>query len=239
MAGTPVHGITGYLAADLGSDWEPQVGDATENHAHSEAVGNNGDVVGETAYDEHLSGTETYLYIGSATTYGAATTGALDADGCLPGKFLTTAAVVITAVEIDYSPCAQGKRETVKFSWSKGLAADSAVYKCSLTTQLATKQENVGVPALFANANADSKCQSATYTISAQEGRDLTKAGAYLAGATYKGQESVSATYIGLPSLTTTGWIVTSAPTTNAGSKSNTGYDTYQLTATKAVARVV
>jgi len=238
MAGTPVFAITGKLAADLGEDWEPQSSDATESHAHAEAVGNDGDVVGENAYDEHLSGSETYLYKGSATDYGTATTGALDADGCLPGKFLATAGVVITAVEIDYSPCAQGKRETVKFSWSKGLEADSAVYKCTLTALLATKQENVGVPELFTNASTDSKCQTATYSIGCQEGRDLTKAGAYLAGATYKGQESVSATYIGLPSLTTTGWIVTSAPVADSGSKSNTGYDTYQVTAAKKLARV-
>lgn len=237
MAGTPVFGITGFLATDLGSDWEPQGSDGAENHAHAEAVGNNGDVVKENAYQEHLTGSETYLYKGSATDYGTATTGALDAAGALPGKYLSTAAVAITGVEIDYSPCAQGKRETVKFSWSKGLTADSAVFKPSLTTQLATKQENDGVPALFTNANTDSKCQTATYTITCQEGRDHDKDGQYLCGSTTKGQETVNATYIGLPSLTTTGWIVTSDINANAGTKSNTGYDTYIVTAAKAVLR--
>lgn len=238
MAGSPVFGTGAFLATDLGADWEWQGQDGATNADHAEAVGSDGDVVAETTYNSHLSGTETYLYIGDATDYGTATTGALDANGALPGKYLATAAVAITAVEIDYSPCAEGKRERVTFSYSAGLTADSAVYKPSLTTALATKQENTGVPTLFTNANADSKVQSTSYKIEAQEGRDLTKAGAYLCGSTFKGQETVNATYIGVPSLTTTGWQVTTLQTaTGTGSKSNTGYDTYNVTAAKAVIR--
>lgn len=233
-AGDPVFGAAGVLATDLGADWEAQTQDKSTALAHSEAVGNNGDVVAETGYDSHATGSETYIYIGDATDYGTATTGALDAAGALPGKYQSTAAVTITAVEIDYSPCAQGKRETVTFTYSAGLTADSAVYKPSLTTTLATKQESTGVPTLFANANTPSKAQSTTYRIECQEGRDLDKDGAYLAGATYKGQETVNTTYIGSPSLTTTGWIVTS---TGGGAKSNTGYDTYPVSAVKRIAR--
>ena len=234
MAGAPVFGITGVLATDLGADWEPQSGDNSTAKTHAEAVGNNGDVVAENAHDSHDTGSETYVYIGDATDYGSATTGALDAAGALPGKYLSTAAVTITAVEIDYSPCASGQRETVTFSYSAGLTADSAVYKCSLTTTLTTKQENTGVPTLFTNANTDSKCQSTTYRIGCEEGRTLDKDGEYLAGATYKGQEAVNSTYIGIPSLTTTGWIVTSE---GNGAKSNTGYDTYPISAVKKVTR--
>jgi hypothetical protein len=234
MAGAPVFGITGFLATDLGADWEPQSGDKTTALTHAEAVGNDGDVVAEKGHDSHDMGSETYVYIGSASDYGTATTGALDAAGALPGKFLTTAAVTITSVTIDYGPCASGQRETVTFNYSEGLAADSAVYKPSLTTVLATKQENAGVPALFTNANTDSKCQTASYTIECQEGRTLDKDGEYLAGSTYKGQESVSATYVGVPALTTTDWIVTSL---GGGAKSNTGYDTYPISAVKRIVR--
>jgi hypothetical protein len=223
----------------LGADWEPQSDDATKGQQHSEAPGSNGDVVAETAYDAHFTGTAEFIYKGSATDYGTATSGALDASNALPGKYKSTAAVTILSVEIDYGPCAQGERERVRFTWSKGLTADSAIYKPTLTAALATKQENAGVPALLTNANADSKITAATYTLSCQEGRVLTKVGEYLAGATYKGQEQLNLSYVGRPSLTTTGWIVTGDQSpSGAGAATNTGYDTYNVTAAKKVTRV-
>lgn len=239
MAGTPVFGITGLLATDIGTDWEPQSDDATKSQQHAEAVGSDGDVVVEDDFDAHFTGTSEFIYKGSATDYGSATTGALDANDALPGKYQSTAQVTILSVEIDYGPCAQGERERVRFTWSKGLTADSAVYKPTLTTALATKQENAGVPELLSNANTDSKITAATYSLSCQEGRVLDKSGAYLAGSTYKGQETLNLSYIGRPSLTTTGWIVTGDQSpTGAGAASNTGYDTYNVTAAKKVTRV-
>jgi len=239
MAGTPVFSSTGLLKTDLGSDWEFQSAEGPGQSAgHAEAVSGDGDVVGESAHSKFSQGSETYIYTGSATDYGTATTGALDANNALPGKYASTTEVLITAVEIDYGPCAQGQRERVKFSWTKGPAADCAVYKCSLTTALKTKQENEGVPALLTNSNADSKCQTVTYALTSEVGRDFDDAGEYLCGGNYKGQETLNATYVGIPSLTTTGWVVTVDPTgTGAGNKSNTSYDTYNMTAAKAVVR--
>ena len=238
MPGDPAFAVAGILATDLGADWEFQSGDTGQAAEHAKATGNDGDTVAECIHGEHVTGSESYIYDGTATDYGTATTGALDAAGALPGKFLTTANVVILSVEIDYSPCAQGKREVVKFTFSRGIAATDHYYAPSLTTTLATKQENDGVPSLFANANATSKCQSASYTLKCDEGRDMDKVGDYLAGAVYNGEESLNMTHVGLPSLTTTGWMVTTSQVgSGEGASSNTSYGTYNTVAAKAVIR--
>jgi hypothetical protein len=239
-AGTPVFGTPGFIATDLGTDWVCQSQDSASNQDHAEAVGGDGDVIAEVKYNTRLEGSETYVYNGSATDFGSASTGALAADGCLPGKYQATAAVIITKVEINYAPCASGQRETVTFTYRSGLDADSSVYAPTLTAVLKTKQEGEGVPQdLLTNANAaDSKCASATYAIECQEGRTLSAAGEHLAGATYKGQESLNLSYVGLPSLTTTGWVVTSDQSaTGGGGKTNTAYGTFSITAAKKLTR--
>lgn len=236
MAGEPVWGGQKLLATDLGEDWEYQGTDGgTNSYGHAEAEGNNGDVIAENTHSGHETFNETYIYNGDATDYGTATTGALDASDALPGKYQTTANAVILAVAIDYSPCAKGQRERVTFECSRGMTADGAVYKPSLTTALKTKQENDGVPALFSNSATGSKCIDAKYRLECQEGRDVGADGTYLCGSNYKGQEQVNAKYKGKPALTTTGWQVDAD--LGDGSGSNIGYDEYNLSAKKAVLR--
>ena len=94
------------------------------------------------------------------------------------------------------------------------------------------------MPSLLANANAPSQCQTASYTIKAEEGRDLDGSGEYLCGAPYAGEESLTMTHVGLPSLTATGWQVTTSQSgTGEGTKSNTSYGTFNTVAAKKVTR--
>lgn len=232
MAGTPVFGTGGFLANDLGADWIWQSSDGAESQQVATATNGDGDGFLQQEYDAHSTGSETYHYNGTDGSYNG-TAGACAS--FLPGKYLSTAAVALTGVDIDYSPCASGQRETVKFSWSNGLSADSRTYE--MTPTLPTKRENDGVPELGTNANADSKVQSSSYSITCLEGRSLNATGTRFAGATYDGNESINETHVGLPAMTfAAGWKVTSKQEgSGEAAKSNTGYDTRSITATKSI----
>jgi hypothetical protein len=244
MAGTPVFGTSDLLS--LGADWEVQSNSlgGGGQFARAEAVGADGDVVGHNLHDGvsstlgRASGTITAIYIGSATDYGTPSTGALD--GFLPGTVV--APYVITGITIDYSPCAAGQRETVTFAVSKtSLTASSNTYSPSLTTALVTKQEGAGIPSLLTAAGADSEAQSCTYALTCQVASTLDKVGNDIpdAGATYKGEETISQSYVGDPGAVTapTGFLVTVSPTSDTADKTNNGYDTYNATAVAFVAR--
>lgn len=232
MAGTPVFGTGGFLATDLGADWIWASSDGATSQQVASATNGDGDTFLQQEYDAHSTGSETYHYNGTVGSYNG-TAGACAS--FLPGKYLSTATVAITGIEIDYNPCASGQRETVKFSWSSGLAADSRVYAMSAT--LPTKQENNGVPELGTNANTDSKIQTSTYSISCQEGRSLNATGTRFAGATYAGEETINETHVGLPSMTWPTGFKVSSKQEGAGeaAKSNTGYDVRSVTATRGM----
>jgi hypothetical protein len=234
MAGTPVYGTGGFLANDLGADWQFQSSDGATSQQVADAVNGQGDVFLQTEFDAHATGSETYLFDGTVGSYNG-TAGALAA--VVPGNYLATAGVAIVGIDIDYSPCAAGERESVKFSYSTGLAADSAIFAPSVA--LPTKRENLGVPELGTNGNADSKVQTASYSVKCSEGRSLNATGTRFAGSTYGGTEEISETHIGLPAMTfATGFKVTSkAEATGQGAKSNTGYDTHSVSATRGFVR--
>jgi hypothetical protein len=234
--GDPVYAGGGKLATDLGVNWEYQGGDGNEGKEKVYATGNDGDLVAGTTHGAHVTGNETYIYIGTVADY-AGTGGALGTN--VPGNYMTSGSVVLLGVEIDYSDCAQGKREKVKFSYSGGLASGPHVYSPSLSSVLPTRQENSGIPEVFTNANATSKCQKATYKISCQEGRDLNDVGDYLCGAVYGGEEEVDLEHCGVPSLTVPdGWLVTTTETgALLGTRSNVTYGTFKTAASHPVIR--
>lgn len=237
MAGDPVYASGGKLAADLGANWEWQEGESNEAKEKVYASGNDGDYVAGTTHGAHVTGNETYIYIGTVAAYGG-TAGALGTN--VPGAYMGTAAVQLLDLEIDFGDCAQGKREKVKFGFSGGPTAGPHVYRPSLVaSELPTKQENAGIPAVFANANATSKTIKAVYKISCQEGRDADKIGDYLCGAVYAGEEELELEHVGLPSLTVpAGWLATTTQTgTGQGTKSNVSYGTYKTTASHPVIR--
>ena len=234
-AGDPVYAGGGKLATDLGANWEFQSADGGESKEKVYATGNDGDFVAGTTHGAHITGNETYIYTGTVADY-AGTAGALGTN--VPGNYMTGGTCVLLGVEIDYSDCAQGKREKVKFNFSGGLTAGTITYVPEIAS-LPTKQENSGIPELFTNANATSKATKATYKISCQEGRDMDDVGNYLAGAVYGGEEEVDLEHCGLPSLTIpTDWLATTAETgANLGTRSNVTYGTFKTAASHPVIR--
>jgi len=243
MAGTPVFGIGATDPLTLGADWEVQsinLGGAG-NFSRATAIGAAGDAVAHSLYDGvsssvgRISGTITAVYVGAETDYPTALA------GFEPGTFHT--ALMITGVTIDYGPCASGQRETVQFAVTNtALSADSSIFKPSLSTELATKQEGTGIPSLLTAAGADSEATACTYaltceigTVQGADGNDIA------AAATFNGQEVISQSYVGDPGAVTapTGFLVVVKAATAAADKTNTGYDTYNATANANVLRYV
>jgi hypothetical protein len=241
MPGTPVFGTSDPLT--LGADWEVQsvsLGGAG-NFSRATAIGANGDAVAHNIYDGvsssvgRISGTITAVYVGAETDYPTAL------DGFEPGTY--HGSLMITGVTIDYGPCASGQRETVQFAVTNtALTADSSIFKPSLSTELATKQEGTGIPSLLTAAGADSEATACTYaltceigTVQGADGNDIA------AAATFNGQEVISQSYVGDPGAVTapTGFLVVVKAATAAADKTNTGYDTYNATANANVLRYV
>jgi hypothetical protein len=90
-----------------------------------------------------------------------------------------------------------------------------------------------GCAEIFANAGAASSIVSYTYTI-AVEHKDVNgKDGNHLAGDNAGCMETVQAQYYGVPTLTTTGWVVTASTPAD----SNADFDVVNITASKALTR--
>jgi hypothetical protein len=242
MAGTPVFGTSDILS--LGADWEVtsvSLGGGGD-FAQATAVGNNGDICAHNLHDGvsasigRYSGSVSCIYKGSETNYTAALT------NFLPGNYVAN--LMITGVTIDYGPCAGGQRETVTFAVTRtSLTADSAKFAPSFTTQLVTKQEGTGIPAILTKTGADSEVTGCTYSITCQHASTLGADGNDIAnaGSTFGGMETLAQTYVGDPgtvTLTTpTGWLIRKNAVTAAADKSNSGYDTYAAEAVHPVVR--
>jgi hypothetical protein len=224
----PTFGTSDKL--NLGSDWECQSWTETEAKSRATAVGNDGDVVASSLYNTIVSGTARYIYVGTATNLVTALTSAGVHVGKVKNGFL------ITGIEVDYSPCASGKRPVVIFTYRSGPTSDCAVYIPTITLPTFTNSTPY-VPDLIPHTDADSEIQTCTYSLRSDFGFDLGADGEFLAGCNYGGEETISATYVGKPALTTTGWDVTSSPGTGGGETSNTSYDTYTYTFVKSLTR--
>ena len=231
----PVFGAIDVLG--LGASWEPQNASPSNAPTHAEATGPDGDVVAETSHRDKETGTAAYIYIGLETDFVAA----LVAAAALPGQLVDSDTLLITQVAIDYAPCAAGQRPMVTFTYQDGPTAAPATpfwYTTDVTlpTYVAA---NVIVPGFLTPVAGDAEIQTSGWQIACQFGEDLDGDGEYLAGQSYKGQETINMQFVGTPtSFTSTGWIQTGAPGSNTGEAvSNTGYGTSSYSFVRAVTR--
>ena len=221
----------------LGGDWEPQGGSPSLAYTRATASGSDGDIIAEVNHNAIESGTVSYIYTGAETGFAAA----LLAATAQPGRLKDTNTLFITSTAIDYSPCAEGKRPIVTFTFRDGpTAAPATPYwyasALSLPTYVAA---NIDVPTLATVTEGGAEVQTTDWSIACQLGEDLDKTGDFLNGDAYQGEETVNFTYTGLPSsVAMAGWIQTAGPGSNAGGVvANTGYDTYSYTFVRAVTR--
>lgn len=217
----PVHGATDILS--LGADWEPQGSDGSKTDTRITAGGNDGDIVAEKAITETNAGTCRYIYIGAETAFAAAILAAAAWCGMVKNSLL------ITGIGIDYSPCAQGKRPLVTFTFRDGPTAATHHYLTTLVLPTYAAG-GVNVPDILTvvpgTPPAASETTNNQWGLTAQFGEDLDKDGEFLAGETYAGEETLNITTVGIPtSVTSTGWIETQAPSTTCPILSNVGYN--------------
>lgn len=231
----PVFGAIDDL--DLGAGWEPQGGDPADNSTRATTNGPDGDIVAENQHNTIEGGSTNYIYTGAETGFAAA----LLAATAQPGRLVDTNTLFILSVGIDYSPCAEGKRPLVTFNWRDGpTAAPATPFWYASTIVLPTYVvANVEIPELLTITGGDAELQSADWSLACLLGDDLDKDGDFLAGQGYQGVEIINMQFVGTPtSITSTGWIETSAPGSNAGEvKENTGYGTSSYSFTRKVTR--
>jgi hypothetical protein len=236
----PVFGALDILGD---ADWEVIGSDLPSGFDRATSPTNEGDIAAEKAFHEQTVGSCKAHYIGEEVTIAAA----LEASDFNVGNIVTyntTVFLLITGVSVDYSPCKEGGLPEVTFSLRvvSDAAGVYAIYKPTLATAAMMPPTagvaTAGIPALFANSNADSDATAATYALTAQWGESQDGDGDTLAGNLYQGEETVNMTHRGIPTLTTTGYIVTTQPlAAGGGAASNTDYADFQTTAVKAVAR--
>lgn len=218
----PTFGATDVLS--LGADWEAQASSPTTTKDRAEATGNDGDRIASSTYAALQSGTVSYIYIGAETDFASA----LDAASCNVGQAPNS--LCVTQIEIDYAPCAEGKKALVTFSFRDDISSASNTYSPTISLPVNPS----GVPDLLTNGDADSECTSAKYTIRCEAGQDRGDDGAIIAGATYHGEEQLDLEFYGTPSLTSTGW----DDTTNPGAAdSNSEYSTSSYVFVKGLTR--
>lgn len=216
-----VGGIEATDIFSLGGDFVAQSSSTDDQQTRASAKGANGD---EVAYKEHDGKTSvscTYLY--------KAVSGSIVVTALYIGK--VSGGYHIDQIQVAYSNnnwpivTVTGHNHDA----NAHVDADLVMIKPSLTLPA-----GFGVcPGLFANANADSSCISANYTLSAEHTDINGCDGNHLVGDNHGGMETVQATYYGVPTLTTTGWVLTS----DAASDSNADFDQTSINATRAVTR--
>jgi len=235
----PTFGATDVLA--LGADWEPIDSTGSLSRTNATAEGGNGDDVAETAHNPIEGGTARYHYIGAATDFVLAVTGALTVASARPGQLVATATLIVLGVAIDYSPCAKGELPIITFTVQDGpTAAPATPFWYTTTLTLPTyAAANIIVPqALLTATLGSAEIINAQWDLTMSHGRSLDKDGAYLAGQGFSGRENLTLTIKGIPtSITSTGWSGTAAPSTKLPTKSNQGYSDQVYTFTRLVAR--
>jgi len=213
----PSHAATDVLSLSTG--WEPQGSDGAKSLTRITASGNNGDIVTEKGITETNAGTARYIYTGAEVAFAAAFTAA----ACWPGRIKNS--LIVTGVAIDYSPCAQGKRPIVTFTFRGGPAASDHHYLTALVLPTYTAG-GVNVPDLLTITAGDSETTNNQWGLAGTFGEDLNKDGTFLAGELYGGEETINFSTVGLlGSVTSTGWVETQSPSTSCPIRNNVGYN--------------
>jgi len=232
----PATGATDVL--DLGADWEPQNSGGALAQTPLRAGGANGDFSAEAAITPIESGTADYIYVGAETGFIAA----LLAAEALPGFLVATDTLFIKGVAIDYSPCARSERPLIKFTVEDGPTSAPAApyyYTSALTLPTYVAASPV-VPALLTVTAGDAECINSQWSLTCQLGRSLTKAGAFLAGQGYQGEETLALTFKGVPtSITSTGWLQTAGIATKLANTANTDYPDHAYAFARKVTRTL
>lgn len=209
-------------SAALGADWEIQSADSSLSPTRVTASGDDGDHVASTTHHPVESATIQAIYVGADTAFATAFA------TLWPGKLLLTNTVLCMGLAIDYAPCAAGKRPMVTFTLRTPVVTlPTTPYWYATTLVLPTYvAANLIVPPILTAVAGDAEIQSCGWSLQCQLGEDLDRAGAFLAGACYAGEEAIDHSWVGVPtSITSTGWDVTTDAPVIVPNASNTDYN--------------
>jgi hypothetical protein len=221
MAELAVGGPGGIDVLALGGNWVAISDSLTPKQNVVHTPGATGDVILSDTWGSDTEGTVTYRY--NAETN-------ISDDASLPLVGSTTNSYKVTEMKVDYSDT---ERPTVVFTihnhTANGHDADGATF-----TPTIDLPGTFGCPELLTNSNSTTCApKKASYTIKAEHVDVNDGDGDHLVGADYGGMETLSLDHVGTPSLTTTGWVVTSTAT----SRSNTEFTTVSTTLEKTLTR--
>lgn len=216
----------------MGANWQVQSASEGDNDQLAQAQGSNGDVIAEETYGQSLAKSATYKYTGTTDLWydSSDTAGALYS--ALPGNVKNS--ILITSVNVVYGNSGDGLWPTVTFegtNWdTQAVTTDSNKYFPTIDLPAGPN-----CPELLTNGDTSGEnvAIAASYTISAEVAEVLDTDGDHAIEATYNGNEELSLTHLGAPTLTTTGWKVTSV----TDNDENTDYPTTETTASKALTR--
>lgn len=207
----------------LGGDFQAQSSTNDDQESVIHALDGNGDVVASDTHGSMNSVSCVYKYTGAATLWTTTTSELIPKPGSIQNSY------IVTSVQVDYSPTDWPTVTITGHNHDENAhSADLETFSPSITLAGAR-----GCPDLWTNADTDSAPTSVTYTIACEHVDVDDGSGDHLAGDTYRGMETISAEYVGTPSLTTTGWYVSSS---NAGD-SNTEFDTTAVSGEKPITR--
>ena len=217
----------------MGTGWQVQSASEGDNSSLAQAQGSNGDVIAEETYGQNLSKSATYKYTTESVDLwydSSDTAGALY--GACTGNLKNS--ILITSVNVVYGNSGDGLWPTVTI---EGVNWD---------TQASTANDNLffptidlpagpGCPELLTNGDTtgENVAIAASYTISCEVAEVLDTDGDHATENTYNGNEELSLTHLGAPTLTTTGWQQTST----VDNDENTDYPTTETTLSNAVSR--
>lgn len=231
-------GFGGVDIFNLGSNFEPQSGDnGSTSQDVAEVLDENGDLVGgcTNIHSQMLNYSATYFYCGSD----------LDTDFTLKiGQVIDNGSVdiLITAIDINFSNdqvpeiVMTGKNSVGGNSLEPATTGNFDGYNMDLTTIIGNSVGGIGIPTIFTNSNANADEQSAGLSYTLNEVTTFDSSGVHFATNVNDGRVTASISYIGVPTLTTTGWTISDPLTQEVG---NTEQNSSSITAFKGLARTV
>jgi len=217
-----VGGIESTDLFALGGDFQSQTSSDDLQKQRAMCQDNKGDELTSTLYDTKNQVSVTYSY--------CADTGNIALGSLFIGK--VAGGFHIDGVQVAYTNTGYPTITVTGHSHGTADHVDGSMveYKPSIVLPA-----GFGAPDLFANSNVDAKVQNVTYTLAAEHVDVPNNVGEHLAGNNKNGTENITATYYGDPTLTTTGWDLTS----DANNDSNADFDQVSINATKGLARFV
>jgi hypothetical protein len=237
LAGTDV-AVGGIEASDvfglctLDADFKVQTSSIDDQKTRASAKNELGDEAATATHDLKATATATYIYVGTGTVLGLAP-GSIPLISAVAGTFnvgLVSNGYAIDSIAIAYTNNTWPTLTITGHNHTSNAHADADMEHFTASLNFPS---GFGCVSLLADTGAADSCVSTTYTLTAEHVDVLGATGEHLAGNYKGGSETIASTFYGVPTLDSTGWVLTS----DTAADSNADFDQVNITASKAVSR--